>query len=149
MTKVIKKPAKKTPTKKKTTEKPPKRATAGQPPKFSDTQIMQDKINEYFAECDTAEPARPYTISGLAYHLEMTTHSLRNYEKKEEYFTLINRAKQKVERNFEERLTSPSATGSMFWLKNHAGYRDKTETDLNMSGEVIHKIERTIIKPKV
>jgi len=148
MTKESSKPSKQKakPAKGKAAVKPPKRARPGQPAKFTDTQVMQDKIDSYFTECDTSTPPRPYTIAGLAYHLDMTTHSLRNYTNKEQFFTIINKARLKVERSFEERLSSGNSTGSIFWLKNHAGYKDKSEVE--QSGQIIHKVIREIVKPQ-
>jgi len=112
---------------------------AGRKPKFEASEDMGQRIQEYFDECDSR--GKPYTISGLAYHLDMTTQALRDYQAKPEFLCVI-KAKQKVERSVEERLFTASATGSIFWLKNHAGYKDKTEQDLNHSGEV--KIDLTV-----
>jgi len=97
----------------------------GRPPKFSAAAEMQAKIDEYFAQCDTKD--KPYTISGLAYHLDMTTQALRDYGRKGDEFLCVKKAKQRIESCFEENLTKGNATGSIFWLKNHAGYKDAIE----------------------
>jgi hypothetical protein len=138
----------------------------GRPPKYATPEELQAVIEGYFESCwfeqvteSTDEKTgktemssvryqqRPYTIAGLAYHLEMTTQALRDYQSKDEFLCIIKRAKQKIEMNFEENLHGKNPTGSIFWLKNHAGYKDKTETDVNHKGEIVHKIERTIVKP--
>jgi len=131
----------------------------GRPPKFPTPQDLQAKVDEYFESCwvdkvtevtdketgnvtmsNVRYQDRPYTIAGLAYHLGMTTQALRNYEAKDEFLCIIKRAKQKVEMNVEEQLIAgKSATGPIFWLKNHADYRDKLEQDVNHKGEVVHK----------
>lgn len=94
----------------------------GRPPKYSKTSQMELDIKSYFDKCDKEN--RPYTIAGLALALDMTTQALRDYQKKEEFLCII-KAKQRIESSFEERLSAGNATGSIFWLKNHAKYRDE------------------------
>ena len=101
---------------------------AGRPLKFKTADELQEAIDAYFASCNADNPP---LISGLAYHLDMTTHSLRNYEERDEFFTIVKRAKQRIEMAFERNMHSGSCTGSIFWLKNNAGYRDKTEQELS------------------
>jgi len=137
----------------------------GRPPKFATPELLQHAIDEYFESCwvdkvtettdkdgkctmsEVRYQQRPYTIAGLAYHLEMTTQALRNYEAKDEFLCIIKRAKQKVEMNIEEQLIDgKSAAGPIFWLKNHAGYTDKSETALtgpNGGPIMVHKRELT------
>ena len=122
----------------------------GRPPKYKTPQELQEAVDEYFESCwfekvtesedqethkiETSVvryQQRPYTIAGLAYHLDMTTQGVREYQAKDEFSCIIKRAKQKIEMNIEETLvTAKNATGAIFWLKNHAGYRDKTETEI-------------------
>src|SRR6185369_16142220 len=120
------------------------------PLKFPNPEILQTAIDEYFESCwfekvtESTDPdtgkvemsvvryqQRPYTIAGLAYHLHMTTQGLREYQGKDEFSGIIKRAKLQVEMNEEENLFGKNPAGSIFWLKNHAGYKDKTEQDLN------------------
>jgi hypothetical protein len=122
----------------------------GRPPKFATPELLQSAIDEYFESCwvdkvtettdsdgkcvmsEVRYQQRPYTIAGLAYHLEMTTQALRNYEAKDEFLGIIKRAKQKVEMNIEEQLIAgKSAAGPIFWLKNHAGYADTQKMELS------------------
>jgi len=120
----------------------------GRPPKYKTPQELHEKVEEYFESCwfekitesedkDTGKietsvvryQQRPYTIAGLAYHLDMTTQALRDYQAKDEFLCIIKRAKQKIEMNFEENLCGKNPTGSIFWLKNHAGYKDRQELE--------------------
>lgn len=89
---------------------------------------MQKKIDEYFSERLLSE--KPPTVSGLAYHLGMSTEAFRNYEEKDEFLATVKRAKQRVEVALEERLNAPSPTGAIFNLKNNFGWKDKSEHDL-------------------
>jgi hypothetical protein len=79
----------------------------------------------------------------------MTTESLRNYGTQDEFSATVKRAKQRVEMAVEKKLHSPACTGSIFWLKNNAGWKDKSETELTGKdgGPVEHSvIERRIVR---
>lgn len=153
-------------TTKKTVEKP--KHPGGRPPKYPTPELLQTAVDDYFESCwvdkvtentdkdgnctmsNVRYQQRPYTIAGLAYHLEMTTQALRDYQAKDEFLCIIKRAKQKVEMNVEESLVEgKNATGPIFWLKNHAGYKDKHETELTgKDGENLFSgIKITLVKP--
>ncbi len=119
---------------------------AGRPRKFNTAEEIQDAIDAYFATCNDENPP---LISGLAYHLDMTTESLRRYGEHEEFSAIVKKAKQRIEMAFEKNMHSGACTGSIFWLKNNAGYRDKTEQELSgpEGGPIqIQEIKRTIVK---
>lgn len=107
-------------------------AKRGRPKKYSEIDIMQQKIDEYFKKCD--ESNKPYTMSGLALALEMDRRSLLNYSKEDKFFPTIKKARNKVETYVEERLFYPNATGVIFNLKNNFGWEDKQE--LSHSGSI-------------
>jgi len=126
----------------------PKRPV-GQPPKFNSCQEMQEKIDAYFAKCDSristrfdkdGEPINtlnpePYTMSGLAYALDMERQTLLNYSNKEEYFDTIKKARMKVQIDVERRLMeTANQTGAIFNLKNNFGWVDKQESELSGPG---------------
>jgi len=111
----------------------------GRPAKYTSVDIMQIDIDKYFAICE--ETHTPLTISGLAIALNMTTQALRLYEKKDKFFSTVNRAKQFVENYIECALVSgQAATGPIFWLKNNAGWKDQTSTDVTSGGKSINMI---------
>lgn len=101
---------------------------AGRPPKFKTPEEMQQAIDQYFAQCNDNNPP---LISGLAYHLDMATESLRRYGENDEFSAVVKKAKQRIEISFERNMYGGQCTGSIFWLKNNAGYRDKTEQELS------------------
>ena len=101
---------------------------AGRPPKFKTPEDMQRAIDEYFALCDDDNPP---LISGLAYHLDMTTESLRRYGEDDEFSVTVKKAKQRVEMALEKRLGQNAPVGAIFSLKNNFGWKDKTEQELS------------------
>ena len=66
--------------------------------------------------------------------------TLHNYEGRPEFLPVIKKAKALIEAEVESRLFGANCTGSIFWLKNNAEYRDKT--DIEHSGGVNVKIVR-------
>jgi hypothetical protein len=100
---------------------------AGRPPKFNTPADMQASVDEYFATCNDDNPP---LISGLAYHLDMTTESLRRYGEDDEFSATVKKAKQRVEIALEKRLQANSPVGAIFSLKNNFGWKDKTEHEL-------------------
>ena len=106
----------------------------GRPLKFTSPVELQVRIDEYF---NTLPEDQKPIISGLAYHLDVCTDTLRNYESKDEFFATIKRAKQRVEMSLEQNLNGNAVTGSIFSLKNNFGWVDKYENDNNQTVSVI------------
>lgn len=98
----------------------------GRPKAYTEVEMMQQKIDKYFNECDYNK--EPYTITGLALALDLDRKSINNYAKDSEFFPTIKKAKLKVENYLEKRLINDSsATGIIFNLKNNYGWSDKQE----------------------
>lgn len=124
-----------------------KKRGPGRPRIFDTPEQMQAAIDDYFESCwgiieitkgegenRTTETRRvqerPYTIMGLALALNMCRETLCDYAKQGQFSDIVKRAKQTVELAVEEQLIAgKNATGPIFWLKNHAGYRDKQELE--------------------
>jgi hypothetical protein len=70
-------------------------------------------------------------VAGLAEFLGFSSRqSLLDYDAKPEFLDIIKRAKLKIEMFIEEMLvTGKNPGGPIFWLKNHADYKDKTELE--------------------
>ena len=60
------------------------------PKLYSSVEDMKKIIDKYFEMCDEKE--KPYTMSGLAYALDMDRRSLLNYSKDEKFFPTIKKA---------------------------------------------------------
>ena len=118
---------------------------AGQPPLFKNKEVLQAKIDAYFASCyrfneeiNMNECIRPLTISGLAVELETSRQTLINYEEKDEFFDTIKKAKQRIENWTEEQLyRNTQVTGVIFNLKNNYDWKDKSEVDNNTKISVV------------
>lgn len=101
-----------------------KKHAGGRPPKYKKKEEIENKIKEYFKECDVQN--EPYTVTGLARSLNMSRQDLLNYGKKNEFFDTIKKAKWKIEEYLEKRLIKDSSTtGIIFNLKNNYGWKDK------------------------
>lgn len=98
----------------------------GRPKKYKDVEVMKEKIDEYFKECEQKQ--EPYTITGLCIALDICRDTLCEYAKKEEFSDTIKKAKLRVENYLEKHLiTDNGTTGIIFNLKNNFGWRDKQE----------------------
>jgi len=78
---------------------------------FNTPEEMETKIKEYFDYCDAGEDAEtvnkrgevvkyrrqiPYTMEGLALHLDCADSTLRNYAQRDEFLAVITRARSKI-----------------------------------------------------
>ena len=97
--------------------------------KYKTAEELQNTIEEYFLLCNQGD--RPYTISGLALYLGLSTETLRQYEKKygnTEYAEIIKVAKQRVEEYAERSLyDSRKSSGAKFVLENNFKWANKNE----------------------
>lgn len=101
------------------------------PKLYTSVKEIEEDIENYFIECDKNE--KPYTVSGLAYALDMDRKTLLNYSKSEEFFPTIKKAKQKIEQQLEENALAGKSnpTFTIFNLKNNYKWQDKVEIENN------------------
>ena len=108
----------------------------GRPLKFKSAEELQSAILAYFQNC--AENKRPLTVTGLALALDTSRETLINYEKKEEYFDTIQRAKLTIQNYVEEYLfTGKNIAGAIFNLVNNYGWSNKSQQDITSNGKEI------------
>lgn len=111
---------------------------AGRPKKYTEVELMRQKIEGYFKECE--EKHEPYTVTGLCLALDICRDTLLEYAKSEEFSDTIKKAKLKVENYLEKHLiTDSSTTGIIFNLKNNFGWTDKQQ--LEHSGNINNPFE--------
>jgi hypothetical protein len=148
-TKIVKKSKPKLKTSAKSCRKASKgKHPGGRPPKYKTAKELQEKIDAYFDSCwidkvtevtdkegictmsTVRYQNRPYTVAGLALALDLCRDTLAEYVKAGQFSDIIKKAKLKIEMNVEELLLEgKNAAGPIFWLKNHAAYRDKQEME--------------------
>ena len=107
----------------------------GRPMKFKSNKELQQKIDQYFQECD--RNGRPYTITGLALALETTRQTLLDYEKKyTEFSDTVKRAKLRIENYAEEQLfVNKNTAGIIFNMVNNFGWKNKHDIDNNIANK--------------
>lgn len=104
---------------------PPKHP-GGRPVKYETPEALQIVIDDYFDSHINEE--KPCTIQGLAIALNLSRQGLLDYNNKDQFFDVVNKARAKICNNVETMLfTGQPAAGPIFWLKNNAGYKDKQE----------------------
>ncbi len=102
---------------------------------------LEQKINEYFLECDRMngddkKAQKPYTLSGLLFHLGMSQEELLSLCESRLHRRIINNAKLRIEAFIEEnalngRLASTAAINS---LKYNFGWSDKKPDEQSYGG---------------
>lgn len=107
----------------------------------------------YVAEEQYITEQKPYTITGLALALKTTRDVLLDYESGkyddrddtdedgERFSNAVKEAKIRVQARVEEMSLNGAGAGTIFWLKNNAGWKDKTEVDHTTNGESIALVE--------
>jgi hypothetical protein len=127
------------------------------PRQYKTVKELEDLIDEYFKSCwvdkitqvtdkdgkitesNVTYQNRPYTVTGLALHLNLTRQGLINYQGRKEFVDTITRAKVKVEMFAEESLfNAKNANGVAFALKNNFNWKDNH--GIEATGEVTLQI---------
>lgn len=125
-------------------------AERGRPRAFNSVEELESKINDYFEYCNKEK--KPYTMSGLAYYLDVDRKTIVNYTKDEEYFPTIKKARDRVQMQLEENalMNISNSTFTIFNLKNNFDWKDKIETNtenFEQINESLHNIANLINNP--
>ena len=125
-------------------------AKVGRPKIFKSVEEVEEKINAYFKYCEDKD--KPYTMSGLAYYLDVDRKTLLNYSKEEEFFHAIKKARDRVQMQLEENalLNKGNPTFTIFNLKNNFDWKDKIETNTENFEQInksLHNIANLINNP--
>ncbi len=109
--------------------------------KYKDEKELAKGIEEYFEDCNKRE--KPYTMSGLANWLGITRQTLINYGKGEKYFTLIKKAKERVQQQIEENILDGTfnTTAGIFNLKANYKWDDGNKVNVNINHPKTEKVE--------
>lgn len=119
----------------------------GRPLAYKTEDELKEAVDQYFRDCDNhtkpmaiwtgtkteivdVKDPLPYTMGGLAYALEMDRRSLLNYQKREQFFPIIFRARVRVVAD-QERLMikGGNAQGAGLALKNNDAWLDRQVVD--------------------
>ncbi|MEB0287218.1 terminase small subunit [Cryobacterium sp. 10S3] len=146
-------------------EEQPEKHPGGRPLAFGTIDELEQAIKSYFNECDphiakriveTGRTAKdeaiwelrevmteqkPYTMSGLARHMEIDRRTLVNYAKMEQFFPTVQAARERVHEFAEEQLYGKSAGGAQFVLKNNFDWKDRSEVDLTTKDQPLAMVE--------
>lgn len=109
--------------------------------KYKDEKELAKGIEEYFEDCKKRE--KPYTMSGLANWLGITRQTLINYGKGEKYFTLIKKAKERVQQQIEENILDGTfnTTAGIFNLKANYKWDDGNKVNVSINHPKTEKVE--------
>lgn len=98
-------------------------------------EFLELKIKEYFELCDKKnaedekekKSVKPYTLTGLLYHLDMSADELEELSKSRKLSRTIGSAKRKIEAYIEENALNGrlSPTAAINSLKEHFGWNEK------------------------
>lgn len=112
--------------------------------KYKTEEELKKGIEEYFENCDKRK--KPYTMTGLANSLGIDRITLINYGKKELFFTLVKKAKDKVEQQIEENSLDGTfnITASIFNLKANYKWDDGNKIDVNVNHPKVDHIEEIV-----
>lgn len=109
--------------------------------KYHTEEELVKGIEEYFEDCKKRE--KPYTMSGLANWLGITRQTLINYGKGEKYFTLIKKAKERVQQQIEENILDGTfnTTAGIFNLKANYKWDDGNKVNVSINHPKTEKVE--------
>ncbi|MBR5528465.1 MAG: hypothetical protein IKV97_05615 [Clostridia bacterium] len=109
-------------------------------------ELLCAKIEEYFEMCDEANlssggkyAAKPYTLSGLLYHLDMSEDELCILEHDRNLCRIIGCAKRRIEAYIEENALSGklASTAAINSLKSRFGWSDKQQEENPLGFEIL------------
>lgn len=109
----------------------------GRPRKFNSAKELENKLNEYFNVYLKENPEELADIESLAVFLDCDRDTILNYEKIDEFFGTIKKAKTKI-LNIKKQNTYKGRVPVAFMifdLKNNHGYTDKQEIESNVNSQ--------------
>lgn len=117
--------------------------------KYKTPKELQKHIDKYFQSCDSQ--MKPYTLSGMAAYLGITTGTLRTYHNKAkaglippEYADVVVMARQKIEEFAETQLyTRDGSRGGEFVLRAGFGWQTKSERNVDKINKKRLEIQQT------
>jgi hypothetical protein len=146
------------------------RHPGGRPRKYQDPTQLQILIDQYFAKCDATiiqkqvvqkgqiilvPTPEPYTMAGLAAHLEIDRRDLLKYSEYEEFVPVIAQARRKIEvQNInlglvgchDSRLAALNLASNYGYSENKAEVNVQVNVAMLQDGELEAKLARLVEK---
>ncbi len=123
---------------------------AGRPLKYKTIDSLKAAIDDYFetdAYIDMGETKMfAPTMSGLAYHLDLSRQGLLDYDGRDGFLDTIKRARNKVGVALEQRLYGNNVTGIIFNLKNNFDWKDRQEIETK---DTTHEVSDDDLNAKI
>lgn len=101
----------------------------GRPPHWKTPEALQADIDAYFA----VTPIEEQMITGLCIHLDIDRVTLLDYNEKDEFSSVVKKAKTRIEHAWERRLMKQGRSGDIFALKQ---FKWKDQNSIEHSGEI-------------
>ncbi|GAF78908.1 unnamed protein product, partial [marine sediment metagenome] len=118
----------------------------GAKPKYKTVAALEERIDNYFYDSvydedgKEREKRKHVSVTGLALHLGFESRqSITDYQERDEFFSVIRKAKLMIENYLEEKLFNNNVAGVIFNLKNNYDWKDKTEVDI---GNTVVKVKK-------
>ena len=99
------------------------RVGEGRPRKFQSPAELEEMFDAYFARC--AQEGILATIAEVSDVCGMDRKTFANYEKRDEFFPVIKKARMKLIAQAERAMFGAHPAGAIFWSKNNARYKDE------------------------
>ena len=107
------------------------------PDKDVDDDFREPILNNLWEQIVDTEWISIPSILWLCEYLDIYRWNLLEYEEKDEFRNTIKKAKQIIEKyNAEQLYRKEQVTGIIFNLKNNFDWKDKSEVDNNLSGNL-------------
>jgi hypothetical protein len=101
--------------------------------RYTDANKLQEAVDNYFATADSKK--QPYTINSLVESLDVEPAIFNSYKKQKKFKRILTMANLKCLAWAERSLMSgKNATGTIFLMKNHFDWKEKSVMDANLSG---------------
>lgn len=137
---------------------------------FTSPEEFEERVEKYFKWVDSQTRItkgskgqekivyQPMSVIGMCNFLKITRQTLINYEGKPEYTEVIQKARQRIEQDIIDHavIGAYNPVFSIFHLKNHFGWKDKTEINHSandlltgiLEGSVEHLVKQLRDDPK-
>lgn len=129
--------------------------------KFTTVDGLKEKCDAYFAECDSNDPRKPYTLVGLAFSVGFPTMSaFKRYmrdrspeidpQRDDPYYKILCRARMRIEVQRSEQLldTGGNVVGRIFDLKCNFGWCEEEKSSQD-SGEGAIPLQIAALPPPI